>query len=128
MENSGARKWQIRGAVFGIFLLGFLAGALSLHLYRGRRGPFQPEARRERLEQMMTRLNLTPEQKTQVDKIMEETRNRTIGIRQQSGAQFGEVRREMDERLRTILTPEQWQQWQEMTKGMRERRGRGRPQ
>jgi Spy/CpxP family protein refolding chaperone len=128
MENSGARKWQIRGVVFAIFLLGFLAGALSLHLYRGRRGPNSPGDRRDRLEQMVTRLNLTPEQKTQVDKLMEETRHRTIGIRRQSGAQFGEVRREMDERLRAILTPEQWQQWQEMTKGMRERRGRGRPQ
>jgi Spy/CpxP family protein refolding chaperone len=128
MENSGARKWQIRSAVFGIFLLGFLAGALSLHLYRGGRGSSSPGDRRDRLEQMMTRLNLTPEQKTQVEKIMEETRARTIGIRQQSGAQFGEARREMDERLRAILTPEQWQQWQEMTKGMRERRGRGRPQ
>ena len=115
MKNSGARKWQIRGVVFAIFLLGFLAGALSLHLYRGRRGPTSPEGRRDRLEQVMTRLNLTPEQKSQVDKIMGEMRTRTIDIRRQSGAQFGEVRREMDELLREILTPEQLQQWQEMT-------------
>jgi Spy/CpxP family protein refolding chaperone len=53
---------------------------------------------------------------------MNDARARMIEIRKQSSPRFREVRQQTDERLKTILTPEQWSQWQRMTSEMRGRR------
>jgi uncharacterized membrane protein len=122
MEIKPQQKWQIRAAVLVIFLLGFLAGALTLNVYYGQRASTLREARRDRFEQMMNRLNLSAEQKTQVDQLMSETRQQFMEMRQQSEPRFAEIRKLTNKRLQTILTPEQWQQWQQMTSEMRQRR------
>ena len=47
MEKSPNGKWKIRAAVVGVFLLGCLAGALSMNVYRAQlltispRGPWR---------------------------------------------------------------------------------------
>ncbi|MGE0131781.1 MAG: periplasmic heavy metal sensor [Blastocatellales bacterium] len=129
MENNNKRKWQIRAAVLLIFLLGFLAGALSLNVYHRQRSSFpRGSGGRERYEQMINRLNLTTEQRTQVDQIMKDARARMIEIRKQSEPRIGEARQQTDERMKAVLTPEQWSQWQRMMSEMRERRRRERPQ
>ena len=122
MENKPLQKWQIRVAVLAIFLLGFLAGALTLNIYHNKRAPSLTENRRERFEQMMDQLQLTTEQRTQVNQVLSETRQKFIDYRKQSEPQFKEIRKQTDERLQTILTPAQWQQWQQMTSEMRPRR------
>lgn len=122
MENKDQRKWQIRGAVLVIFLLGFLAGALTLNIYHSKRPPSLSETRRERFEQMMDHLNLTSDQRTQVNQIMSETRQKFIEYRKQSEPRFKEIRNTTNERIQAILTPEQWKQWQQMTDEMRQRR------
>ncbi len=132
MENGNKRKWQIRGAVAAIFLLGFLAGALALNFYHSRRSSFRREARSVRYEQMLSQLNLTTEQRTQVEQIMKDSRSQIrsqmIENRKQSEPRFAEIRKQTDERLQAVLTPQQWQQWQQMTSEMRGRRGRERRQ
>ncbi|HKQ80449.1 MAG TPA: periplasmic heavy metal sensor [Blastocatellia bacterium] len=125
METNSKRKWQIRASVALIFLLGFLAGALVLNYYHRRqsqilRGP-------GRYEQVIKSLNLTAEQKTQVEQIMAEARGRMVEIRRQSEPQIGAVRQQTDERLKAVLTPEQWAQWQRMTNELRSRRRWERP-
>lgn len=128
MEDNRKRKWQIRAAVLAIFLLGFLAGALTLNIYDQQRSSFpRGFGGRERYEQMVTRLNLTTEQRTQVDQIIKDARARMIEIRRQSEPGIREVRQQTDERLKAVLTPEQWSQWQRMTSEMRERRRQERP-
>jgi Spy/CpxP family protein refolding chaperone len=77
-----------------------------------------------RYERIIESLDLSPEQKAQVEQVMNDARARMIEIRKQSSPRFREVRQQTDERLKTILTPEQWSQWQRMTSEM-ERRGRG---
>ncbi len=124
MENNGRRKWQIRAAVLGIFLLGFLAGALSLHTYHKRRSPVTVENRRDRFEQMLDRLGLTADQRARVEQIMKEARSQMIEVRKQSEPRVNEIRKQTDEQLQAVLTPEQWQQWQ---REMRGRRRRGAP-
>ncbi len=120
MEDSNKRKWQIRGAVLAIFLLGFLAGALTLNIYHNqRRGS---GGRNNQYEEAINRLNLTAEQNAQVDQIMKEARARIIEIRRQSGPRIREVRQQTDERLKATLTPEQWQKWQQITAELRGRR------
>jgi len=125
METNSKRKWQIRAAVALIFLLGFMAGALVLNIYHRRlsrlpRGP-------GRYEQVIKSLNLTAEQETQVERIMAEARARMIEIRRQSEPHIGAVRQQTDDRLKAVLTPDQWDQWRRMTSEMRSRRGWERP-
>ena len=93
MKSDNQRKWQIRAAVLAIFLLGFLAGALTLTVYHNQR---------------MASLS--------------ETRQKFIELRQQSEPRFDEIRKLTNERLQAVLTPEQWEQWQQMTSEMRQRR------
>lgn len=108
MNNVTRNRWQVRVAAVIIFVLGFTAGILALNVYRGvlRRG--EP---RDRFENLSNRLNLTADQKTKVQEIFSDTRDQIRAVRQQT-----------DNRLQTVLTPEQWQQFQKM-RDERERRG-----
>jgi Spy/CpxP family protein refolding chaperone len=125
METNGKRKWQIRAAVALIFLLGFLAGALVLNIYHRQRSI--PPRGAGRYEQVIKSLGLTAEQKAQVEQIMTEARARMIEIRRQSDPHIGAVRQQTDERLKAVLTPEQWDQWRQRTSEMRSRRRWDRP-
>jgi Spy/CpxP family protein refolding chaperone len=122
MENGLNGKWKIRTAVVGVFLLGCLAGALSMNVYRVQ---FSRFLRDDRFEQMLDRLKLTADQRTQVEQIMKDSRSQIVEIRHQSEPRYKEIRKQTDERLQTILSPQQWQQWQQMTQEMRGRRSRG---
>lgn len=122
MENITKNRWQLRLAAIIIFLLGAGAGALAPLAYRAwfdvARVP-----RHVRFEQMLDRLQLSAEQRTQVKQIFEDTRGRLATLRRESEPRVDEIRRQADERLQRVLTPEQWQQFQQM---MEERRSPGR--
>ena len=125
MENNGKTQWRIRAAVVGVFLLGCLAGALAMNVYRGQFSRSFREPRGERFEQMLDRLNLTAEQRTQMEQIIKESRSQLLDMRRQSEPRYKEIRKQTDEKLQAILSPQQWQQWQQMTREMRGRRNRG---
>jgi len=125
MNSVMRNKWQVRLAAVIIFLLGFVAGALALNAYRGwargrGRGP-------GRFERTFDRLGLTPEQRAQAEQILADARAQLDAARRESEPRFAEIRRQSDERLRQVLTPEQWQQFQQMKEEARGRRkGHGR--
>jgi Spy/CpxP family protein refolding chaperone len=121
MDATSKAKWQIRAAALAIFLLGFVGGALTLNVYHKRQATAQ-SGRPQRFEQALERLNLTPEQKTQVEKILADARAQLAEMRRQSAPQFREIRRQSDERLKAVLTPEQWEQFRQFTEEMRSRR------
>src|SRR5215510_3090946 len=100
MNNVTKNRWQVRVAATIIFVLGFTAGILALNVYRGwaHRGP-GPDG--NRFDQLAERLQLTADQKPKVQEIFSDTRE-----------QLRVVRRQADGRLQTVLTPEQWQQFQ----------------
>ena len=125
METSSKRAWQIRAAVLAIFVLGFAAGALTSRTYFARQAWPSVEARRDRFALMLDRLNLTAEQRGQAEKILQDSRARVIDLRKESEPRLAEVRQQTDERMRAVLTPQQWAQWQQMAGEMRKRRGRG---
>src|SRR5258705_2858815 len=119
MDSSRRSKWQVRVAVLILFVVGFLAGALAMNVFRSRQRP--PRAGgRGGFEQMLDRLNLTQDQRTQVDDIFEDARKQLAELRRDSEPKFREVRKNTDERLQSVLTAEQWEQFQQMT----ERRSR----
>ena len=123
MNNVTRNRWQVRVAAVIIFVLGFTAGILALNVYRGLvRGGGDPGNRFDRLSE---RLNLTADQKTKVQEIFSDTREQLRAVRQETEPRMAEIRRQADGRLQTVLTPEQWQQFQKM-RDERGRRGRGR--
>ncbi len=123
MDKVAKNKWQVRLAAAIIFVLGFAAGILALNVYRGLardgRGPGN------RIDELAERLNLTPDQKVKVQEIFSDTREQLRAVRRESEPKVEEIRRQADGRLQTVLTPEQWQQFQKL-KEERQRRGRGR--
>jgi Spy/CpxP family protein refolding chaperone len=126
MDTAAKSKWQVRLAALMIFVIGFIAGALALNIYHGqRRSSDSPRMMRQRLGQIVDRLNLSPEQETQVKDILDDARERLTEIRKESEPRFREVRKQTDERLQAVLTPEQWEQFREMTKEGRQRRRSG---
>lgn len=124
IDKNSKTRWQLRAAAAMIFVLGFAAGALALNAYRSwSRGGGQV-SRQDRFEQMSERLKFSGEQKTQVQQILGDTREQLQALRKESEPRVKEIRQRADERLQKVLTPEQWQQFQQMRGEMRGRRGR----
>lgn len=112
-------------AVLGIFALGFASGLLTLNIYHrpganGRGGdlPFL------RVNTLAERLDLSAEQQAEVEKIFNEARAQVAELRKQSEPKFAEIRQHTDTRLQQILSPEQWEKFQQIKSTMREQRGR----
>lgn len=112
MDKTGKSKWQVRIAAILIFVLGFAAGALALNGYQRWRtgGP----TRRQAYEQLVDRLQLNSDQKTQVQQIFGETRQQLQALRKESDPRVAQIRQQTDERLQKVLTSEQWKQFQQM--------------
>ena len=126
MDTNRKSKWQVRLVVLLVFVLGCLAGALGLNAYQKYSRSRAQTTRHERFEQMLNRLQLSEEQKTQVHQILTETRGQLQALRKESEPRFETIRQQADERLQKVLTPEQWKQFQQERDSNRGRRGRGR--
>jgi len=125
MDYIAKNKWQIRGATAIIFVLGFTAGILALNVYRGWvRGV--GSGREDRFEQLSNRLQLNADQKTKVQQILGDTREQLRALRKESEPRVTEIRQKTDERLQQVLTPDQWERFQQMRNDGRDRRGRER--
>ncbi len=126
MDRVRKNSWLVRGAALLIFLLGFAAGTLAPAAYRAWVRDRGQGRGQDRFEQMSERLKLTPEQKAQVQQIFGETRTQLEALRKESEPRVAEIRRQADERLQKVLTPEQWQQFQQSRDEGRRRGRRGR--
>ena len=122
MDRVSRSSWLVRAAALAIFILGFAAGALAPSAYRAW---VRDGVRQGRLEKMSEDLKLTPEQKEQMRQIFGETRTRLEALRKESEPRFAEIRREADERIRQVLTPEQWEEFRKSREEGRGRRGGG---
>ena len=122
MDNITKNRLHVRVAATIIFVLGFTAGILALNVYRGWARGGGPG---NRIDELSQRLNLTAEQKTKVQEIFGDTREQLRAVRRETEPRMAEIRRQADGRLQTVLTPEQWQQFQKI-RDERQRRGRGR--
>lgn len=113
MNIENKSKWQLRFATLSIFLLGFIAGAFALNAYHLWFGENQKQNRYKKYEAVYRQLDLTDEQKTEVEKIVNETRENVLKLRQESEPRMQEIRAQHDEKLQKVLTPEQWQKFQQ---------------
>src|SRR5882724_4200967 len=122
MDKTSKNRWQVRIAAIIIFLLGFAAGGLALNAYRGW-AHGGGATREDRFEQLSNRLQLNSEQKTKVQQIFGDTREKLQALRKESEPRVTEIRQQTDQRLQQVLTPDQWQRFQQMRNEMRTRRG-----
>ena len=122
MQKTSKTKWQVRIAAILIFVLGFAAGAMALNVYH-RWARTRDQANIQAFDQMLDRLQLNSDQKTQVHQIFSETRQQLQALRKEADPRVTEIRQHTDERLQKVLTPDQWKQFQQMRD---ERRSSGR--
>src|SRR5436190_6086508 len=121
MDTGSRNKWQARVVAILIFVLGFAAGMLALGSYRA--WAHRPAAPGDRFNQLATRLQLNPDQKTNVQQIFGDTRQQLQSLRKESEPRVNEIRQQTDQKLQQVLTPAQWNQFQQMRDEMRARRG-----
>jgi Spy/CpxP family protein refolding chaperone len=67
-------------------------------------------------------LNLTTEQQTQVQAIMNETRSHYAELHQKLDPEYEQVRQQSREHIRQVLTPEQRPKFEELLRQMDEER------
>ena len=120
MDSNTRSKWQLRGAIALVFVLGFLAGAFALNLYRARRPP-----RGDRFEHLSQHLQLRDDQKPKVKQIFGDSREQLSTLRKESEPRVAQIRQQTDQRLQEVLTAEQWQRFEQMRNETRSRHGRG---
>lgn len=126
MDTPSKNKWQVRIAALVVFVLGFTAGALAFNGYQRWSRARVETNRHDRFEEMLIDLQLSSDQKTQVRQILGDSREQLRALRKESEPRFEEIRRQADERLQKVMTPEQWQKFQQSRTEMRGRGRRGR--
>lgn len=121
MDTPSRNKWQARGFAVVIFILGFTSGILALNAYHWVRAR-RPAAPPDRIEQLATRLQLNADQKTKVQQIFGDTRQQLQALRKESEPRVNDIRQQTDQRMQQVLTPDQWQKFQQLRDEMRGRR------
>ncbi len=114
-------RWKIAMYVGLVFVSGALLGAFSHRLYTvsgvSANAPRNPEEfRRRYMEEMKTRLKLTPDQVTQLSAILDETRSRVRSTRESIEPEIRKIREEQQEKVHHILSAEQRPEYDQMRK------------
>jgi Spy/CpxP family protein refolding chaperone len=104
-----------------VFVSGALLGAFSHRLYMvsgvSADAPRNPEEfRRRYMEEMKTRLKLTPDQVTQLSAILDETRSRVRSTRESIEPEIRKIRDEQQEKVHHILSADQRPEYDQMRK------------
>ncbi len=125
MESTKSEKWRVRLSIVAIFLLGGVAGGLAVNLYRqGQPGSPPRFTHRGGFESMLKGLNLNDQQTKQVDQILADTRQQIMEARRGSEPQMAEIRKQTRDKLKGVLTDDQWNQFQQLIKERQDRSDR----
>ena len=123
-NNQSSRKAYL--IVFVLFILGIALGSVGTYLVTTRVQAARPASAADRGPThmaMFTRdLNLTPEQQTQVQAIMNDTRAHYAELHQKLDPEYEQVRQQSREHIRQVLTPEQRPKFEELLRQMDEER------
>ena len=108
------KRWNlpITLYLFLVFVSGAVVGALAYRLYsppaaKSAQRVSPEEWRRRFLDEIHTRVNLTPDQMQKVNAIMDETRARFDSAREKHHQVVDQIREEQRAKMRALMTPEQ---------------------
>lgn len=122
--NQGSRKAYL--IVFILFILGIALGSVGTYLVTTRVQAARPAAAGSRVPghmAMFTRdLNLSPDQQTQVQAVLNDTRAHYAELHQKLDPEYELVRKQSRDRIRQLLTPEQRPKFEELLRQMDEER------
>jgi flagellar basal body-associated protein FliL len=114
-----------------VFLLGVALGSLGGYVFAHQKytvtnaGPSTDAARRaQKVQELTTLANLTPEQSQQVDATIADVQAQMKSIRKTVDPQLNEVREKGRERIRSILSAEQKPKFEEYIRKLDEERKR----
>jgi len=120
-----------------VFLSGAVVGALAYRYYTVRSAPPEgrwrspEEMRRGYVEELRTRLKLREDQTRQLTEILDATDDRYRELRKKWGPEVKAVYESQTERIRAMLDPAQWAEYEKMRQDreqrMRRERGHRRP-
>ena len=107
-ENTKSRR-EAAFLVIIVFALGILLGGLGTHLWGERVWGQQsaPKTRDEIIGRLTHEVGLTPEQKTQVTAIVDDTRAQWHALYAPLDVKREEIRQQSREKIRSLMTPEQ---------------------
>ncbi len=117
MTMKSGTRLKVWLVLLGVFLLGSVTGAALDSVYRLRSSASQTKERGkgEAFKNMLrSELNLSEQQSTQIDTIVNETRNEFRALRAEARPRYDTIRQKERERIRAILNPEQQQKFDQM--------------
>lgn len=112
MDRDKKAIWQIRLVTLSVFILGAIAGVVGMYSYQAWHSAKQP-TRREKYQEAFNRLGLNDGQRAEVQQIIGDMREKLSQMRKDAEPKIQEIRSETDQRLQRMMTPEQWQQFQQ---------------
>ena len=125
------KRWTLPIALylFVVFVSGSVLGALGYRLYNPpttkSNAKLSPEEwRRQNLEEMRQKLNLTPDQVQKVNTVYDETHSRFEAAHNTHNQVVKQIREDHVSKIRVLLTPEQLPKYEQL-RAEREQRGKG---
>ena len=123
--NQGNRKAVL--LVFVLFVLGLALGSMGTYLVTTRVLAARPQATlahgpAHTMEMFTRDLNLNPDQQSQIQAILNDTRARYAELHEKLDPEYEQVRHQGRERIRQILTPEQRPKFEDLLRQMDEDR------
>jgi Spy/CpxP family protein refolding chaperone len=113
----------------GLMALGLIFCLNNASAQEGRQRPSMEEMQQKQLEEMKTELLLTDEQTKKITSIMEEQRKAMEAKREENSETQGDdrearmkERKAYDEKIKTVLTPEQQTKYDELQEKRKEER------
>lgn len=114
--------WKVILATLVIFVAGLVTGALVVRKVAGKPAPIPVNiVRAVALKRLTDDLDLTPAQRKEVDGILHESHERTLLLWEFVGPYFQEEYQQLNDELRSALSPEQRKKFDQLLK-QRQRR------
>lgn len=102
--------------VLTAFLCGVIAGAAGQYLFRQKTLSQPTGSATETLEEMARAINLTPQQRAEVEQILDDTKRRYQELRDRTKPQYNEIRDGARARIRALLPAHQQALYEEWTR------------
>jgi Spy/CpxP family protein refolding chaperone len=123
-NNSTLRRTT--ALVVALFLIGIALGALGASLWLRSRpqpmGHYSHPSRAEIVNRLSHDLDLTPEQRSQIETIVDSAHKRFHALDEQVEPQYDAIRQDTRSQIRVVLTPEQKAKFEDEVRRLDEQR------